>query len=181
MNFMGPASLGLEIDIFGDFIYSVLLLNLILGLIFLRVSPIPTDAGSSGPGPSRAAHRAVRDRRDGVCQGGLHLHVCGYEAFFDDCARRWWHDPAPPITCDNASWKRCWLRGLAVDLPLDLARSALQAHPPWCEKQDERMASGSAILRSLCLGRRWGETALSWTLVHFVASWLGRGGSAANV
>jgi hypothetical protein len=44
-NFMGLASLGLEIGIFCDSLYSDLLLNVFFGARFLRASPIPAGGG----------------------------------------------------------------------------------------------------------------------------------------
>jgi hypothetical protein len=43
-NFMGLASLGLEIGIFCGFIYSILLLNAIFWVRYLRANPIPAAA-----------------------------------------------------------------------------------------------------------------------------------------
>jgi hypothetical protein len=46
-NFMELARFGLDIDIFCDFLFSVLLLNAIFGARFLRARPVPAAGGTS--------------------------------------------------------------------------------------------------------------------------------------
>ena len=68
-NFMGLASLGLEIAIFSDFLYSVLLLDAILGLDFLGLafsrSQAPSEATASmvADGWTDKACRSLKLRR----------------------------------------------------------------------------------------------------------------------
>ena len=137
MNFMGPASLGLEIDIFGDFIYSVLLLNLILGLIFLRVSPIPTQVlAAQGPAGLLTGLSVTV-----VMESARAVYICtfvGMKRFLTTVLADGGATQPLPLHATMLAGSVAGCAGWLSIYPLDLARSALQAHPPWCEKQDDR-------------------------------------------
>jgi hypothetical protein len=49
LNFMGLASLGLELGIFCDFLYSILLLNAVLGLDFLGLALSRSQSRGTSP------------------------------------------------------------------------------------------------------------------------------------
>ena len=66
-NFMGPASLGLEIGIFCNFLYSDLLLKAISGLDFLRLALSRPQV--RGPQPDRRPRRAGAHRAAAPADG----------------------------------------------------------------------------------------------------------------
>jgi hypothetical protein len=78
---MGLISLGLDIGIFCNLLYSVLLLNVILGLDFLGLAL----SASRRPGRARTAEFLVEGEAVGEAQGLEHLEELRPEDLNENC------------------------------------------------------------------------------------------------